>query len=60
MNLPWMRVLSVAFPGWLRWLGFVLGLASLGFWGRTQLELGKEWSSQLQLREEHRLVTIGP
>ena len=57
---PWMEALSVPFPGWLRWLGFALGLASLGFWAWTQVALGKEWSPQLQLREEHHLVTTGP
>jgi protein-S-isoprenylcysteine O-methyltransferase Ste14 len=56
----WMRVLSVPFPAWLRWIGFALGLASLGFWSWTQVVLGKEWSPQLQLRKEHRLVTTGP
>ena len=48
-----MEVLSAPFPGWLRWVGFALGLASLGFWVWTQLALGKKWSPQLQLREEH-------
>jgi hypothetical protein len=50
INPPWMGVLSVPFPGWLRWVGFTLGLASLGVWARTQVALGKEWSPQLQLR----------
>ncbi len=56
----WMEVLSVPFPGWLRAVGFALGFASLGLWTWTQVALGKEWSPQLQLREEHRLVTTGP
>ncbi len=60
INPSWMKVLSVPFPGWLRWVGFALGLASLGFWTWTQVALGKEWSPQLQLREEHHLVTTGP
>ena len=60
INPAWMEVLSVSFPGWLRWMGFALGLASLGFWAWTQVALGKEWSPQLQLREEHHLVAIGP
>ena len=57
---PWMEALSVPFPDWLRWAGFVLGLASLGLWTWTQVALGKEWSPQLQLRQEHHLVTTGP
>ena len=57
---PWMEALSIPFPGWLRWVGFALGLASLGFWAWTQVALGKEWSPQLQLREKHHLVTTGP
>jgi len=60
INPTWMKVLSVPFPNWLRWLGFALGLASLGFWSWTQVALGKEWSPQLQLRKEHHLVTTGP
>ncbi len=52
--------LSIPFPGWLRWLGFALGLVSLGFWVWTQMALGKEWSPQLQVRREHHLVTTGP
>ncbi len=60
INPTWMGVLSAPFPDWLRWLGFALGLASLGFWSWTQVALGKEWSPQLQLREEHHLVTTGP
>jgi protein-S-isoprenylcysteine O-methyltransferase Ste14 len=60
LNMPWMKVLSVPFPGWLRWAGFALGLVSLVFWAWTQAVLGKEWSPQLQLREEHHLMTKGP
>ena len=56
----WMGVLLLPFPGWLRWAGFALGIASLGFWSWTQVALGKEWSPQLQLRKEHHLVTTGP
>jgi len=60
INPPWMEALSVALPDWLRWAGFILGLASLGLWTWTQVALGKEWSPQLQLRQEHHLVTTGP
>ena len=60
INPTWMSVFSVPFPDWLRWIGFALGLVSLGLWTWTQVALGKEWSPQLQLRKEHHLVTIGP
>jgi protein-S-isoprenylcysteine O-methyltransferase Ste14 len=60
INSPWMEALSIPLPGWLRWVGFALGLASLALWTWTQAALGKEWSPQLQLREEHHLVTTGP
>jgi protein-S-isoprenylcysteine O-methyltransferase Ste14 len=60
VNPTWMKVLSVPFPDWLRWVGFALGLASLGFWIWTQVALGKEWAPQLQLRKDLNLVTTGP
>jgi protein-S-isoprenylcysteine O-methyltransferase Ste14 len=59
-NPPWMKILSVPVPTWLRWTGFVLGIASLLFWTWTHIAIGKEWSPQLQLREEHHIVTTGP
>lgn len=60
INPAWIKVLAVPFPHWLRWTGFVLGMASLGVWWWTQVALGKEWSPQLQLRDKHHLVTTGP
>jgi len=60
INPPWMQALLFPLPSWLRWAGVVLGLASLGLWTWTQIELGTLWSAQLQLREEHHLVTTGP
>ncbi len=60
INPQWMAVLLVPLPSWLRWIGFVLGLASLGLGTWAQMVLGKEWSPQLQLRREHHLVTKGP
>ncbi len=60
VNPAWTGVLSIPFPGWLRWAGFGLGLASLAFWIWTQVALGKQWSPQLQLRKQHQLITTGP
>lgn len=60
VNPAWTGALSIPFPGWLRWAGFALGLAGLGFWIWTQVALGKQWSPQLQLRKQHQLITTGP
>jgi protein-S-isoprenylcysteine O-methyltransferase Ste14 len=57
---PWFGVLAVPFPTWLRWIGAVLGCASFLLYLWSQNTLGKEWSPHLQMREIHRLVTIGP
>jgi len=60
LSVPLKQALSIPLPNWLRFTGFVLGLASLAQWTRVQAALGTEWSPQLQLRENHRLVTGGP
>lgn len=60
INPPWMEVLSIPLPVWLRWAGFFWELTSLALFTWAQVALGKEWSPQLQLRQEHRLVTTGP
>jgi protein-S-isoprenylcysteine O-methyltransferase Ste14 len=63
LSSPWLDVFAIPLPDSLRslrWAGFVLGLAGLAFWTWTQAALGKEWSPQLQVREEHHLVTAGP
>ena len=60
LNLSWLDRFHIAFPDWLRWAGFGLGLISILFWTWTQFALGKDWSPQLQLRTNHHLVTTGP
>ena len=58
---PWLDVLSVPLPDWLRWAGIALGVVSFGFYGWSQATLGKAWSPHLQkMRQEHALVTSGP
>ncbi len=57
---PWIEALDFGLPPWLRWVGFVFGLASLGLWTWSQVALDTLWSAQLQLRQEHRLVSSGP
>lgn len=57
---PWLEVLTVPFPDWLRWIGVALGVVSLAFYAWSRATLGQEWSSPLQLHENHHLVTTGP
>jgi protein-S-isoprenylcysteine O-methyltransferase Ste14 len=56
----WIEAFSFALPAWLRWAGFVLGIVSVVFWTWTQIHLDTQWSAQLQLKENHHLVTTGP
>lgn len=60
INHPWMQALNFMLPAWLHWLGFVLGLVSIAFLAWTETELGKQFSPQLQIRQEHQLITTGP
>jgi len=54
------RVLSVPFPEWLRWVGIALGVISLALYAWSRATLGRAWSSPLQTHEEQHLVTTGP
>jgi protein-S-isoprenylcysteine O-methyltransferase Ste14/pimeloyl-ACP methyl ester carboxylesterase len=47
-------------PGWLRWAGVGLGIASLGLFVWTHVVLGRFWSPYVQLRPGHRVITAGP
>ncbi|MCI0538492.1 MAG: isoprenylcysteine carboxylmethyltransferase family protein, partial [Verrucomicrobiales bacterium] len=47
-------------PDWLRWAGVGLGITSVGLFAWTHQALGRLWSSYLQLRPGHRLITHGP
>ena len=60
INSPLLEVLRVPLPDWVRWIGIVIGFASLAFYAWSRATLGKEWSSPLQVREHHHLVTTGP
>jgi protein-S-isoprenylcysteine O-methyltransferase Ste14 len=60
INPPWLGVLSVPFPDWLRWTGVALGVVSFVLYAWSQATLGREWSPHLQVRDKHRLVTMGP
>jgi protein-S-isoprenylcysteine O-methyltransferase Ste14 len=59
-GMVWIDLFLFPLPGWLRWLGFALGIASVAFWTWTQIYLDTQWSAQLQLTRDHHLVTTGP
>jgi len=60
INPGWMAWFGVRFPPLLRWIGAGLGVLSLVLLIWVQSALGRYWSTGLQLREEHTLVTGGP
>jgi protein-S-isoprenylcysteine O-methyltransferase Ste14 len=59
-GMAWINLFRFQLPDWLRWLGFGLGLVTVAFWTWTQVTLDTQWSAQLQLRQEHHLITTGP
>jgi protein-S-isoprenylcysteine O-methyltransferase Ste14 len=60
IGVKWIDAFLFSLPGWLRWLGFILGILTVIFWTWTQVHLDTQWSAQLQLSREHHLVTTGP
>lgn len=57
---PWMTYLDFFLTSWLRWLGAIIGLGSISLVVWVELELGRQFSPQLQLRQTHKIVTSGP
>jgi protein-S-isoprenylcysteine O-methyltransferase Ste14 len=55
-----LQAFAFAAPPWIRWTGLALGVASVGLFAWTHATLGRFWSTCLQLRDEHRLITAGP
>lgn len=56
----WMTWFMLSFPTWSRWIGVGLGILSLLLLVWVQHTLGKYWSTDLQLRKQHTLITSGP
>jgi protein-S-isoprenylcysteine O-methyltransferase Ste14 len=57
---PLLQPLSFSAPPVLRWLGGALAAAGTVLFARTHRALGKQWSTTLEIRERHRLVSDGP
>lgn len=57
---PFMDLIHLNLPTWLRWLGVLIASIGLIYWIYSQWVLGRYWSPQLQVQKEHKLVTVGP
>lgn len=57
---PFMDYLHAPLPQIVRLLGVALGLTSLPLLVWVLDALGRQWSRNLQLQEEHQLITDGP
>lgn len=60
MYPPFMNLIHLDFPVWLRWLGTLFGFIGTAFWIYSQAVLDKYWSPQLQVQKEHKMITTGP
>ena len=47
-------------PTWSRWIGVALGVVATPLFIWTHHALGKNWSADLVIKEEHTLITSGP
>ncbi len=56
----WMRRFTMSLPAWIRWIGACLALAALLLLRWAHGALGTNFSSRLQVRARHTLVTTGP
>lgn len=56
---PWLDFADYTLPVWAGWLGVILLLAAVLLFWRSHVDLGRNWSPTLQLREGHALVTEG-
>ena len=56
----WVQRYAAPFPIRLRWVGAGLGFTSLPLLAWTHLSLRQAWSTNLELQEQHTLVTSGP
>jgi len=60
INPPWFGVTNHAMPPFLRILGTLLAVFGLLLLAWTHFHLGKQWSADLEIQQEHKLITSGP
>jgi protein-S-isoprenylcysteine O-methyltransferase Ste14 len=57
---PFMAWLSLPIPTAVRWFGIGMAVVSLPLLAWVLQALGKQWSRNLQLQDDHELITDGP
>ena len=56
----WMGWSALPLPAWLRWIGVVAGLLTIALFLWVHRALGENWSTSVEPKEQHALVTSGP
>ena len=56
---PWLDFADYWLPAWAGWIGVIILAAALWLLWRAQKDLGRNWSSALQIREDHTVITNG-
>ncbi|UCE10445.1 MAG: isoprenylcysteine carboxylmethyltransferase family protein [Candidatus Thorarchaeota archaeon] len=60
LALPWIEWSYVALPSLLRWIGIFFAGLSVILVGWIHVNLGRQYSAELAIQEEHALITTGP
>jgi protein-S-isoprenylcysteine O-methyltransferase Ste14 len=60
VNPTWLNLFTAPFPVWSRWIGVGLSVVGLLLLIWVHHNLGRQWSTNLQLRENHTFITNGP
>ena len=55
-----MRWSALPMPAWLRWIGVVVGFVTISLFLWAHRALGENWSTSVETKEQHTLVTSGP
>ncbi len=56
---PLFRFADYPRPAFVPWIGAALMLFALWMFWRSHVDLGRQWSISLEVREDHRLITHG-
>ena len=56
---PWLEFADYWLPTWTGWVGAVVFAAAVWLLWRTHADIGRNWSSTLQVGEGHTLITQG-